>query len=95
MGLGEAFVMAWSKWWDAQNFGEEQRIAYFRPPPPRWLEWMIGAIWGGSERNSAEDLDYITHPISRKQNALGSAARKITSATSKIRSTFYCPMGLH
>jgi len=47
MGAGEYHVMLWAKWWDDQRFDEASRIEYFRrwPPPPRWLGWMIDAVW--------------------------------------------------
>ena len=47
MGNGETHIMIWETWWERQGYSEEERISYFQKwtPPPRWLEWMIGAIW--------------------------------------------------
>lgn len=51
MGAGEAYAMVWSRWWEDQNLDEAARISYFHrwPPPPRWLDWMIDAIWSPGE----------------------------------------------
>ncbi|MBZ9749759.1 hypothetical protein K7W42_02660 [Deinococcus sp. HMF7604] len=47
MGGGEEFIMVWWPWWRSQALDEAARIEYFRqfPPEPRWLDWMLDAIW--------------------------------------------------
>src|SRR5512133_570637 len=49
MGGGESHLMVFNNWWEQEkkNWDEAQRVEYFRrwPPPPRWLKWMIDAIW--------------------------------------------------
>lgn len=47
-GGGESLKLLWSGWWERQGFGEGERLAYFRqwPVPPRWLPFLIEAVWG-------------------------------------------------
>jgi hypothetical protein len=57
MGAGESHVMVFGAWWEREMapLAEPERIAYFRrwPPPPRWLTWMMDALW----RLACEDID--------------------------------------
>ena len=64
MGAGESHLMVFSRWWADRNLEEAARIEYFRrwPPPPRWLEWTIEALWNIDPWNEEEDeLDYAPY----------------------------------
>ena len=65
MGGGEGYVMRWGEWWDAQNWDETARIAYFQKwmPPPRWLAWTATAIWDLEpwESGDSESFDYAPY----------------------------------
>ena len=69
MGYGEEYVEVWGQWWDNQGFNESQRIEYFRkwPPPARWLEWTIDAIWDIRPWENEPDFDYTPY-FSRLEN---------------------------
>ncbi|OAQ59255.1 hypothetical protein VFPPC_10278 [Pochonia chlamydosporia 170] len=74
MGAGETHIMNFSAWWDKQKevLDEQGRIEYFRrwPPPPRWLEWMIDAVWEPQPPDSYdESFDYT--PYFERVEALG------------------------
>lgn len=60
MGGGEGHIMIWSDWWEQQNYEEAERIEYFRRwmPPPRWLEWVIDAIWEDDESDFDENAAF-------------------------------------
>ncbi len=75
MGAGESHVMLWAKWWDDQRFDEASRIEYFRrwPPPPRWLGWMIDAIW--DIEPSDDDGEAARSPYYARVEALGFGSR--------------------
>jgi hypothetical protein len=71
MGAGEGHIMVFSQWWKEQDFDEAQRIEYFRrwPPPPRWLEWMIDAIWDIGTWEDGIEIDY--DPYFKRTEQLG------------------------
>ena len=76
MAAGESHIVVWGAWWDAQRMDETARIAYFRkwPPPPRWLGWMVDAIWDvESSDDAGEDADYL--PYYERAEALGFGSR--------------------
>jgi hypothetical protein len=75
MGAGEGYLDVFRRWWGSQNLDEEQRIRYFRewPPPPRWLEWVIGAIWEVEPVDGDEDARYA--PYFDRLEALGFGTR--------------------
>lgn len=67
MGTGESYGMIFGVWWERQKheLDVSQRIDYFRrwPPPPRWLTWMIDAIWDLTpwELDDPESFDYAPY----------------------------------
>lgn len=75
MGAGESHVMVFGVWWDRQKhvLAETERIEYFRrwPPPPRWLTWMMDAIWdlAPHELDDPDSFDYA--PFFAQVEALG------------------------
>lgn len=60
MGGGEAFIMMWWAWWESRQLNESARLNYFRqwPPPARWLEWTIDAVWEVFPEDPEEEPDY-------------------------------------
>lgn len=72
MGAGQDHLHKWSKWWKTQT-NEEDRIAYFlkRPPPPRWLVWMIDAIWDIRPWEHKNGFDYAPYFIRVEELGLG------------------------
>lgn len=61
MGPGENHMMLWYSWWEQQALAEGERIEYFRSwsPPPRWLEWVISAIWDIDDPEEIDSGDYF------------------------------------
>ena len=61
MGGGEGFLMVFNSWFGPTIDNETDRIAYFRknPPPPRWMEWMVCAIW--SLEPWEEEIDFAPY----------------------------------
>lgn len=77
MGAGECYLDVFRRWWRSQNLDEEQRIEYFRkwPPPPRWLEWMIDAIWAPEFEDGDDEQDLAFAPYFDRVAALGFGAK--------------------
>ncbi|MFO0968349.1 MAG: hypothetical protein U0793_22570 [Gemmataceae bacterium] len=77
MGAGEGYLDVFRRWWDSQNLEEPERIGYFRkwPPPPRWLAWLIGAIWGIEPEEDEEVEDAAYAPYFARLEALGFGSR--------------------
>ena len=63
MGGGEDFMTIFWKWWQEQNFSEEESIAYFKKysPPSRWLGWTCEAIWDINGLDEHEESDYTPY----------------------------------
>lgn len=78
MGSGESHIMVWGAWWATQGMDAAARISYFRqfPPQPRWLEWMVDAIWDVpySEDDDGETFDRA--PFFAEAEALGFGSRQ-------------------
>lgn len=74
MGVGEGFLLLWGAWWERQAQSEPDRVAYFRrfPPPPRWLEWMLDALWS---LNLGEEDEPDLDPYFAHADALGFGTR--------------------
>ena len=60
MGAGETLMMVFYEWWESENMSLEDRVKYFKkwPPPPRWLAWIVEAIWSVELWGSDEEFDY-------------------------------------
>ena len=73
MGAGECYLEVFRRWWRTHNLDEEQRIEYFRkwPLPPRWLEWMIDAIWAPQFEDGEDEQDLAFAPYFDRVEALG------------------------
>ncbi|UBV44113.1 hypothetical protein LAJ19_15000 (plasmid) [Deinococcus taeanensis] len=74
MGGGESHIMVWGAWWDTQALDEAARITYFRqfPPQPRWLDWMVEAIWDLPFPDGEEDDGLLDRtPYFAQAEALG------------------------
>lgn len=71
MGSGETHVMAFGEWWEQQDKTVDERVQYFRkwPPPPRWLAWMVDAVWDLEPWESEDEFDYT--PYLEKLKNLG------------------------
>ncbi len=74
MGGGESHIMVWGAWWASQDWDEAARITYFRqfPPQPRWLDWMLEAIWDLPLPDDDEDEARLDRtPYFARAEALG------------------------
>lgn len=74
MGRGESHIMVWGAWWAAQAWDEAARIAYFRqfPPQPRWLDWMLDAVWDLPLSDGEDDEALVDRtPYFARAEALG------------------------
>lgn len=76
MGSGEGYLMAFSRWWDSLDWDEAGRVAYFRkyPPPPRWLQWMIDAVWDIRSWEQEDEFDYAPYFERVERMGFGSRA---------------------
>ncbi|MFC4424814.1 hypothetical protein [Deinococcus navajonensis] len=74
MGGGQSHIMVWGAWWDTQELDEAARITYFRqfPPQPRWLDWMLDAVWDLPLPDGEEDDEMFDRtPYFAQAEALG------------------------
>ena len=62
MGEGETLVMVFFEWWEQEGWSEIERVKYFQkwPPPPRWIPWMINAIWNHPWKTDVDYESYYT-----------------------------------
>ncbi len=80
MGEGESHLIVFDAWWSrqAEKLDESRRIEYFRrwTPPPRWLVWMINAIWDLHpwKLDDPESFDYSPYFARIEQLGFGTQA---------------------